>query len=262
MSSDSDKLERLDQLAYEITRRIRDGERPQIEEYLTRYPDLADDIRELFPFLANFEVALHDIPLKREFALPIRAPQISGYRMGRRLGRGGMGVVYEAEHQSLRRRVAVKVLAASMAHDSTARERFRREARSAGRLHHTNIVPIYEVGEDGDTLYYSMQLIDGHNLDRVIDEIRRLRIENKTTPSPAPAKVPDTKIPEAGLGDRLKAVSDVDLARSLLRDELRADNLVRRADVGVASDLTSPHQVSDGTDAAIAAEVAPPVSMP
>jgi serine/threonine protein kinase len=218
---------------------------------------LADDIRELFPFLANFERAIHNNPPKREFALPIRAPTNSGYRMGRRLGRGGMGVVYEAEHQSLQRRVAVKVLAGSLAHDSKARERFRREARSAGRLHHTNIVPIYEVGEDGDTLYYSMQLIDGHGLDRVIDEIRRLRIENKAMPSPPPAK-----IPEAGSGDRPEAISDVELARSLLRDELQADKVLRRADVGDASDLTSPHPASGVADDAATAETEPAVSMP
>ena len=86
-----------------------------------------------------------------------------------------MGVVYEAEQISLGRRVALKVLPRQASGDRMVQERFRREARAAARLHHTNIVPVYEVGQDGDVRFYAMQFIQGQGLDAVITELRRLR---------------------------------------------------------------------------------------
>ena len=85
-----------------------------------------------------------------------------------------MGVVYEAEQVSLGRRVALKVLPGRVAGDRRALERFRREAKAAARLHHTNIVPVFEVGRDGEVAYYAMQFIQGQGLDEVIDELARL----------------------------------------------------------------------------------------
>src|SRR6185312_6939064 len=85
------------------------------------------------------------------------------------------GVVYEAEQVSLGRRVALKVLPGQVSSDRMVQERFRREARAAARLHHTNIVPVYDVGQDGDVRFYAMQFIQGQGLDAVITELRRLR---------------------------------------------------------------------------------------
>jgi Protein kinase domain len=87
--------------------------------------------------------------------------QIGDYRILREIGRGGMGVVYEAEQISLGRRVALKVLSGELSRDRLTQERFRREARAAARLHHTNIVPVYDVGQDGDVRYYAVQFIGG-----------------------------------------------------------------------------------------------------
>ena len=90
--------------------------------------------------------------------------QIGDYRILRQIGRGGMGVVYEAEQQSLGRRVALKVLPRHMAGDAKSLQRFQREARTAARMHHTNIVPVFEVGHDDEHVFYAMQLIQGQGL--------------------------------------------------------------------------------------------------
>ncbi|HUG93969.1 MAG TPA: protein kinase [Planctomycetaceae bacterium] len=110
-------------------------------------------------------------------AAPPQLPleRLGDYRIIREIGRGGMGVVYEAEQESLGRRVALKVLPAGVLATSSHLARFEREARSAARLHHTNIVPIYGVGRQDGLHYYVMQFIEGCGLDRVIEELRRQR---------------------------------------------------------------------------------------
>src|SRR5262245_44509529 len=88
------------------------------------------------------------------------------------LGRGGMGVVYEARQLSLNRTVALKVLSGSLGLSERAVERFRREAEAAARLHHTNIVPVHATGEEGGTHYYAMEWVQGPSLDKVIRWLR------------------------------------------------------------------------------------------
>ncbi|HUR55956.1 MAG TPA: protein kinase, partial [Gemmataceae bacterium] len=84
------------------------------------------------------------------------------YRIVRRVGVGGMGVVYEAVHTGLDKRVALKVLPRELA--AGRLERFLREARTAAALHHTNIVPVFDVGQVDGVPYFAMQFIDGHPL--------------------------------------------------------------------------------------------------
>src|SRR5215470_3003158 len=98
---------------------------------------------------------------------------LTGTRLGdfeivRELGRGGMGVVYEARQLSLNRQVALKVLSSGLDLSPKAVQRFRREAEAAAKLHHTNIVPIYATGEDNGVHYYAMELIDGPSFDQVV----------------------------------------------------------------------------------------------
>jgi len=95
------------------------------------------------------------------------------FRIIREVGRGGMGVVYEAEQTSLRRRVALKVLRFGVVADEEALRRFRVEAETVARLHHTNIVPIFAVGTEHDVSYYAMQFIEGRSLADVQEESRR-----------------------------------------------------------------------------------------
>ena len=115
-----------------------------------------------------------------------------------------MGVVYEAEQISLGRRVALKVLPGPVSGDPMVQERFRREARAAARLHHTNIVPIYEVGQDGDVCFYAMQFIQGLGLDQVIAELRQLRdragFRPRSKRSPGPVAPAPRWAPGQGIG--------------------------------------------------------------
>ena len=104
-----------------------------------------------------------------------RLERLGDFRILREAGRGGMGVVYEALQESLARRVALKVLAAHAVPDPVQVKRFEREARAAAHLHHTNIVPVFGVGEHDGLHYYVMQFIDGMGLDHLIDQIKLLR---------------------------------------------------------------------------------------
>jgi hypothetical protein len=168
---------RFDELAEEFARRYRRGERPGLQEYIDRLPEMADEIREMCPALVEVEQVERDAredALRPQPAVPF-LKELGDYRILREIGRGGMGIVYEAEQISLGRRVALKVLPRQASGDWAVRERFRREARAAARLHHTNIVPVYEVGQDGDVRFYAMQFIQGQGLDLVITELRRLR---------------------------------------------------------------------------------------
>ena len=98
-----------------------------------------------------------------------RTPNIDGYRITGVIGQGGMGIVYRAVQTKLNRTVALKVLPAMVGAASPAAvSRFRREAMAAARLHHTNIVPIYDFGESPDAYYYAMELIVGQPLNLVI----------------------------------------------------------------------------------------------
>jgi WD40 repeat protein/tetratricopeptide (TPR) repeat protein len=168
----------FDELAEEFAERYRRGERPSLQEYIDRCPAMGDEIRELFPALVEVEQAEEVLEPQRGPAASPSTPalrQVGDYRVIREVGRGGMGVVYEAEQVSLGRRVALKILPGVVARDHKALERFRREARAAARLHHTNIVPVFEVGQDGDVVFYAMQFIQGQGLDAVIEELARYR---------------------------------------------------------------------------------------
>jgi eukaryotic-like serine/threonine-protein kinase len=171
----------LNELAHEFSERYRHGERPSLNEYTDRYPGLAIEIRELFPALVMMEQfgsdaenasgpaahrPRHDEPIPEN---------LGDYRIVREIGRGGMGIVYEAVQESLGRRVALKVLSQNRLMGPVQLQRFEREAKSAALLHHTNIVPVFGVGEHEGVHYYAMQYIEGQSLDTVFGEIVRLR---------------------------------------------------------------------------------------
>ena len=111
---------------------------------------------------------------------------LGDFRILREVGRGGMGVVYEARQLSLGRRVALKVLPFAAALDPRQLQRFKVEAQAAALLHHTHIVPVFAVGVERGVHYYAMQLIDGRTLAHAIRELRRLHgLTSKEEPSAA-----------------------------------------------------------------------------
>jgi tetratricopeptide (TPR) repeat protein len=163
----------LEVLAAEFAERYRRGERPALTEYVAGHPDLAEQIRALFPAVVQMEdlkrARLHGAgyPSAARARVPDR---LGDCRIIREVGRGGMGIVYEAEQETLGRRVAVKVLTAQALLDPGQLRRFHREARAMARLHHTNIVPVFEVGEHDGLPYCVMEFIDGRGLDAVLRE--------------------------------------------------------------------------------------------
>ena len=100
---------------------------------------------------------------------------IAQYRILEELGRGGMGSVYKALDTQLSRTVVIKVLLRDRMSDEESRRRFLREAQAAARLHHTNIVPVFGVGEQDGVRYYVMQYIPGQGLDCVLAAMHRAR---------------------------------------------------------------------------------------
>ncbi|MBN1420946.1 MAG: serine/threonine protein kinase [Planctomycetes bacterium] len=175
MRDDETDRHPLEILAEEFTERLRRGEAPSIDAYVDAHPELAAEIRELFPTILDVE----RMKARRELASdgPVRGggpplERIGDFRIVREIGRGGMGIVYEAEQESLLRRVAVKVLPRHALLEEKQIRRFEREARTAGMLHHTNIVPVFGVGEQEGLHYYVMQYIRGVGLDDVLIRLR------------------------------------------------------------------------------------------
>jgi serine/threonine protein kinase/Flp pilus assembly protein TadD len=195
MPDPSSSSGRLDELAEEFAQRHERGEHPSISEYADRYPDLADQIRDLFPALLLMQeirpepgAATGPFESAQEPVNGRRPERLGDYRILREVGRGGMGIVYEAEQESLGRHVALKLLPSHALLDSQRLRRFQREARAAARLHHTNIVPVYGVGAHEGVHYYVMQFIQGLGLDEVLTELQKLRAAR--APSTARARGP------------------------------------------------------------------------
>jgi eukaryotic-like serine/threonine-protein kinase len=157
---------------------LRAGHPLSKEEFLARHADIADELGKCLSALEFIQGAAAQLGGPDVFAtadptnaIPRRA-QLGDYRIIREVGRGGMGVVYEAEQVSLGRRVALKVLPFAAAIDPRHRQRFQIEAQAAAQLHHPHIVPIFSVGCEHGIHYYVMQFVDGRSLAAVLDELR------------------------------------------------------------------------------------------
>jgi hypothetical protein len=214
MAQSESRSEIVVELAEQFLERYRRGERPSLKEYVDQRPDLAEEIREVFPAMAMMEnIALADESidgrLETEAHGTTAAPlqQLGDYRIIREVGHGGMGIVYEAEQVSLGRHVALKLLPQKLLLSAKQKQRFEREAKAAAKLHHTNIVPVFGVGEQDGMPYYVMQFIQGLGLDEVLAELKRMRVLGAPTPS-MPA--------EGDLRILRRDVSAANMARSLM----------------------------------------------
>jgi serine/threonine protein kinase/WD40 repeat protein len=181
MSSSHSEVDPLDDVAEEFADRYRRGERPSLSEYVARYPQHGERIRRLFPALVGMEQLGAAVQPSGHPEADRTGPgsfvgeHLGEYRIVSEIARGGMGIVFEAVQESLGRHVALKVLPIHGLLRENRLERFRCEARAAARLHHSNIVPVFGVGECDGVHYYAMQYIRGQNLDAVLEEVRRLR---------------------------------------------------------------------------------------
>ena len=161
----------IESIASDMVDSMRVGQSQPLEPVLVSNPEHEGELRELLPVIQRLEQArkAHSHQQSSLASLGVDRPESLGdFDLVRQIGRGGMGVVFEATQRSLGRRVAVKVLPKSLLVDKSQLKRFEREAKTAASLHHTNIVPVFGVGEDQGFHYYVMQCIDGHGLDRVM----------------------------------------------------------------------------------------------
>jgi serine/threonine protein kinase len=171
--------DRLVVLVEELTARLQSGEPVDVEAFLAEHGEHAGRLRTLLPtlhVLAEFGQSPLAEPGEQAPGSDEPVRRVLGdFRIMREVGRGGMGIVYEAEQVSLGRRVAVKVLPFAATLDVKQLMRFQNEARAAAYLHHQHIVPVYYVGCERGIHFYAMQFIDGRSLAAVVAELHRLR---------------------------------------------------------------------------------------
>ena len=243
MSVSSPGQPSIEDLAEEFLERSRRGERPSLEEYAARFPDLAAEIREFFPVLGlveDFKPDTGDVTGSIAGSMipgnGTTLERLGDFRLLREVGRGGMGIVYEAEQVSLGRHVALKLLPKNMLLDVQAKRRFEREAKSAAKLHHTNIVPVFGVGDHDGTPYYVMQFIRGLGLDEVINEVKRMRpVAGPPLPGDSPGGRGDD---EGGPRNARRDVSASEVARSLVTGRFDAEQEFE-SDPGAGSPRTA-----------------------
>lgn len=175
----------FEDLADRFTNEIRRGKSPKVSDYAQQFPAHESAIYRLFPVLEMMEkrgTPVEDLSesglLAAEQSHQLIAPSIErlgDYRIIREIGRGGMGIVFEAEQESLGRRVALKLLPESARFDERRKQRFQLEAQASAKLQHPNIVNVFGVGAQDDTSYFVMQYIDGQPLNSVLKEVSRIR---------------------------------------------------------------------------------------
>ncbi|HBI45084.1 MAG TPA: hypothetical protein DDY78_19830 [Planctomycetales bacterium] len=184
-----------------LTAKMQAGEPIDWEGVARQYPEHAEEMLRLRPALGALGNLSKSGPAELSgLAAPAIADDglatgvLGDFRIVREVGRGAMGVVYEAEQVSLGRRVALKVLPFAATMDPRALQRFQNEARAAACLHHTNVVPVYYVGFERGIHFYAMQFIDGQTLADLIRELRRPTGQASTPEERTTAHTPANKV--------------------------------------------------------------------
>jgi serine/threonine protein kinase/Tfp pilus assembly protein PilF len=168
------------------------GEKPDRAEFLARHAEIAGALSECLAGLEFVHAAAPHLsgPGLTDAEGPPVLP-LGDFRILREIGRGGMGIVYEAEQMSLGRRVALKVLPFAATMDPRHLQRFKNEAQAAACLHHSNIVPVHYVGCERGVHFYAMQLIDGPTLAAVIRQLRQLKGREPAPGAKTASRAPD-----------------------------------------------------------------------
>jgi serine/threonine protein kinase len=156
---------------------LEEGRKPNRSEFLRKHADIAEALAGCLDGLEFVCAVGPDLsrPGREgpgEGEIPPSRP-LGDFRIVREIGRGGMGIVYEAEQMSLGRRVALKVLPFAATMDPRHLQRFKNEAQAAAGLHHCNIVPVHYVGCEGGVHFFAMQLIEGPTLAAVLQQLRQ-----------------------------------------------------------------------------------------
>jgi len=214
--SEADREQRLNAILLAYLEAVEAGHSPDRQLLLALYPDLASELSEFFEGrdqVEDMSAPLRDFsrsgfvcaalqiskaPPPRSSPLSHHSPltgsipsselgQLGDYQLIREIGRGGMGIVYEAHQISLNRRVALKVLSFAAALDPNQLQRFKNEAQAAAHLHHNYIVPVYAIGYERGIHYYAMQYIEGQSLATMIRELRQQASPRQIPPASSPA---------------------------------------------------------------------------
>ena len=184
--------------AQEYLAAIESGRPLNRTEFLARHRDIAGDLAQCLEGLELVHAAAADMRKAEAVQSAVRKTAaahadsqnsslpLGDFRIVREIGRGGMGVVYEAIQLSLGRRVAVKILPFAASLDPKHLQRFKNESQAAAQLHHTNIVPVYAVGSERGVHFYAMQMIDGEPLSQLIEHLRQQSGKTPTDDGRAP----------------------------------------------------------------------------
>ncbi len=242
---DSERENCLNEILLAYVEDVQEGRCPDRGEVLARNPRFATELKEFFALRDQIdrlaaplrEVALAGAVLKEiseahdrsapapdvrhsgSVAESSQLGQIGEFRLLREIGRGGMGVVYEAHQISLNRRVALKVLPFVAAVDAKQLQRFQNEAQAAAQLHHTNIVPVFAVGSDRGVHYYAMQFIEGQSLAAIIEQLRDQPILAQAPPAGDAHVVPEALSPGVGHDEPTGPYPPLPLASSVAHRE-------------------------------------------
>ena len=215
----------LARLLDEYLAEVETGFAPDIDRLLAGHPHLAAPLRRYLDSL-NFlhrATSLAAGPAQSarlEPALPTER-LLGDYRLLREIGRGGMGVVYEAWQVSLDRRVALKVLPFAAVLDAKYIARFQNEVRAAAQLQHPHIVPVFGVGCDRGVHYYSMQFIDGQPLDQVIRELRSVNAPAMDVTPREKDSSPEMKLPSPAASTHRQSTIRTATSRAYLRSTVQ-----------------------------------------
>lgn len=161
---ESAKEEIVAGLADEYLDAYRRGEAPSVTEFAAQHPECREDLLDLLPMMLEVEGVSRTATRTARDVAASYPERLGGYRLLNRLGHGGMGTVFRAEHEALKREVAIKILFPSWSSDARHCEAFEKESRVIAALHHTNIVEVFGAGHEGEYRYYVMSLVKGRGV--------------------------------------------------------------------------------------------------